>query len=103
MLVFIYPNSMTFTHFFESWCQQMENLGVHNIRKIISYQKFLHSWYAFFRMLDVVGDDLKVGMECKECGPYPDEVIVDGTSVGFQEKFVPLQPFTVEPVIPKFR
>ena len=92
---------MTFTHFHEKIQQLLKNVGV-DIAKRLTYQKFVHSWYAFLKLLDVT-HNMESGLACSTCGPHPDEVVVDGTSVGFQEKFLPQEPLKQESITKKFR
>ena len=47
-----YLSSMAFTHFHEKIQQLLKNVGV-GIAKRLTYQKFVHSWYAFRKLLDV--------------------------------------------------
>ena len=43
-----------------------------------------HSWYAFLELLSF---NLRESFSCDVCGQYPDTIICDATSLGFQRKF----------------
>ena len=77
--------SMTFIQFFTVWETEMFDWGFPDFCEKFSYEKFVHSWYAFFDLLDVEESD---GFTCEKCGPYPDLVVCDGTSLGFRRQLL---------------
>ena len=78
---------MTFIHHYNVWCNDMKMYGYTNFKKQLPYSSFIRSWYSFMDLLDV---NYEIGMTCEECGPSPKLVICDGTSLGFQKKFLPV-------------
>ena len=73
---------MTFTHFFNVWRQEML---MYYPDFQLTYVMLVQSWYCFLRLLDI---NLEEGMICQKCGPSPEIIICDGTTVGFQKKFL---------------
>ena len=76
---------MTFIHFYTVWATQMQNYGFGSELRVFRYQTFVHSWYAFLRLLDYDESD---GFSCDKCGDCPDIVICDGTSLGFRRQLL---------------
>lgn len=59
--------------------------GFVNIGDKISYQDFKEAWYAFLNLLDI---DYQRSFECPSCGPDPDTVVMDATSVAFRKEMI---------------
>ena len=55
-----------------------------DLAKSLTYKSWIDAWYRFLDLLDI---DYNDGAECKECGPSPEIVVCDGTSLGFHKKF----------------
>lgn len=51
----------------------------------MSYQDFKEAWYAFMDLLDI---DFDHSFHCPDCGPDPDTVIMDATSVAFRKELL---------------
>ena len=94
-------SSMTFTHYYSVWVFEMECLGFENASKDLPFKSFIQAWYAYLDLLDI---DFEAGMTCSVCGVEPDVVICDGTSLGFQRKFLsPPDSVADKKVIPRYR
>lgn len=59
--------------------------GFVNIGDKISYQDFKEALYAFLNLLDI---DYQRSFECPSCGPDPDTVVMDATSVAFRKEMI---------------
>lgn len=92
---------MTFIHFFDVWASEMEEFGYSDFRDKMNYEKFVHAWYNFLALLEI---DYQSSYMCDACGPAPDLVVCDGTSLGFQRKFLaPKVSNAPKNVIPRYR
>lgn len=92
---------MTFTHYHDVWASEMEVFGYHDFRQKMPYQKFTQTWYSF---LELLKKDYQDSMCCTLCGHAPNLVICDGTSLGFQRKFLTTSNNTKESdIIPRYR
>ena len=90
---------MTFTHYYNVWATKMQHMYRYaNFMKLMPYASFIRAWYCFLDLLDV---DWERGMTCEKCGRNPSPVICDGTSLGFQKKFlsVVLEACPIEEII----
>lgn len=59
--------------------------GFVNIGDKMGYQDFKEAWYAFLNLLDI---DYQGCFECPGCGPDPDTVVMDATSVAFRKEMI---------------
>ena len=76
----------------------MVDLGYATFPKICRYGNFVDSWYAFVILLDL---DWLDGFLCEKCGPDPETIVCDGTSLGFRrELLMSAIGGTVDPEIP---
>ena len=98
MFLFLNGNSMTFHHYFTSWTAELKSIGYE--QHLMNYNQFKDSWYAFLSLLDI---DYAEGSVCSTCGPQPETVVCDGTSIGFQRKFLVCTNEVSEDVIRKVR
>ena len=76
---------MTFSKYFDIWIDELVECETDGAKPKPTYSDFIQSWYAYMNLLDL---DFAAGMVCEECGPSPRTVICDGTSLGFQKKFL---------------
>ena len=88
--------SKTFSGFYAVWAENMEEeVALEEFTKKVPYASFLHSWYSFLALLDVMSDEaMKCDPMCEECGPSPRLVVCDATSLGYQKKFASFQAIT---------
>ena len=94
---------MTFSQYYNVWAQEMETYGHKDFRSRLPYSAFIQAWYAFMKLLQIDWED---GMKCEVCGPSPRIVICDGTSLGFQKKFLSIlsEACPIEKiVVPRYR
>lgn len=63
-----------------------------SVHKFMDPKLFRSAWYAYTKLQAFEAD-----MQCPDCGPYPDQVICDGTALALDEKNVlpTLKPPTV--------
>jgi hypothetical protein len=59
--------------------------GYQDFSEKMSYQDFKESWYAFLDLLDI---DYMSTFHCPDCGPDPDTVVMDATSVAFRKELL---------------
>jgi hypothetical protein len=50
-----------------------------------SYNHLRYAWYSFLGLLDI---DYTAGSVCAECGPEPEVVVCDATTVAFRKTMV---------------
>lgn len=68
--------------YYSMWRNIQEEEGNTNFSKRMPYRDFRLAWYEFMQLLDI---DYHAGFECKECGPNPETVIMDATSLGHRK------------------
>ncbi|CAG2192478.1 unnamed protein product [Mytilus edulis] len=51
----------------------------------MTYQDFKCAWYAFLDLLDI---NYENSFQCPHCGPDPDTVVMDATSVAFRKELI---------------
>lgn len=51
----------------------------------MSYSDFKESWYAFLDLLDL---NYCSSFSCPQCGPAPETVVIDATSVAFRKELL---------------
>lgn len=71
-------------------------MGYPQFSKVCGYGKFVESWYAFMKLLDV---DVGQGFCCDTCGPNPEVVVCDGTSLGYRQDLAMSAACTPEPEV----
>ena len=75
--------SCTLNAYFDILLVTHESCG-NNLSTVFSYEKLKSSWYAFLHLLEFSS---KEGSECLSCGTFPEVVVCDATSLGYQRKF----------------
>lgn len=68
--------------FYSSWSCTQEDEGNTDFRQLFPYRYFRMAWYAYLKLLDINMDD---GFMCKDCGPNPDMILCDATSIGHRK------------------
>ena len=76
--------SVSLHGYYQVWSQNQQDAGNSEFRSLLSYNNWRLSWYAFMDLLDV---EPNAEFICSVCGPIPDIVVCDATSLGFQRKF----------------
>ena len=56
----------------------------------MSYADFKDAWYAFLNLLAI---DYETSFECPGCGPAPETVVMDATSVAFRKEMIEWKSF----------
>ena len=83
---FISPDFRITLHtFFNVWQERNVDAGNFAFHQLIDYNSWRFAWYAFLRLLDI---NYHQGWICPRCGPQPDIIVCDATSVAFQRQFV---------------
>lgn len=76
--------SCTLNSYFEILIATHESCGNKNLSEHFSYEKLKSSWYSFLNLLEFSCEE---GSTCSSCGTYPEIVVCDATSLGYQRKF----------------
>lgn len=79
----------TMFSFYNVWIQHQTDNGNLNFSTLFLYKYFRESWFCFQSLLDI---DYVEDFVCKECGPRPDLLLFDGTSLSFKKTFLPPEP-----------
>ena len=67
--------------------KNQEDVGNSSFIAMCSYDNWRMAWYAFIKLLHV---NTSAKFMCDICGPAPETVVCDATSLGFQRKFASL-------------
>lgn len=59
-----------------------EDAGNSTFADTVHYKHFRAAWYAYLSLLDI---DFSSGFQCTTCGPYPQTIIMDATSLSFRK------------------
>ncbi|XP_065052628.1 uncharacterized protein LOC135681910 isoform X2 [Rhopilema esculentum] len=80
---FLKGHSQSLISYLEVW---KSNLSFSGYEKgpFLNYQQWRCSWYSFLELLDI---DYTFGFQCQICGPYPNVVICDATTLGFRRHY----------------
>ena len=73
--------------FYQVWKRNQEDVGNSSFTAMCSYDNWRMAWYAFIKLLHV---NTSAEFMCDICGPVPEIVVCDATSLGFQRKFASL-------------
>ncbi|KAL3868521.1 hypothetical protein ACJMK2_041322 [Sinanodonta woodiana] len=68
-------------------CKMHTDAG-HDIPGKLSYSDFKSAWYSFLDLLEI---DYTSSFVCSHCGPDPDTVVMDATSLSFRKELVSWQ------------
>ena len=74
--------SCTLQTYHEVWIRRLLDTTEENRP---SYNNLRYAWYSFLLLLDI---DFAAGSICSECGPVPDIVVCDATTVAFRKSMV---------------
>lgn len=66
-------------------CQTLSDAGYVDIGEKMTNQDFKCAWYAFLDLLDI---NYENSFQCPHCGPDPDTVVMDATSVAFRKELI---------------
>lgn len=72
--------------FYRQLVMEHEDCG-EDLRAVLAYHHFVFAWYGF-RDLLATECTLAEGFKCPVCADEPEIIICDGTTLGFQRKFL---------------
>ncbi|XP_069109578.1 uncharacterized protein [Argopecten irradians] len=81
MYLYVYGRC-TLHAFHQTWLKIQMEEGNGELSKTFLYRHFRLSWYNFVDLLDI---DINSGFSCSECGPTPEMVLFDATTLGHRK------------------
>ncbi|XP_062381987.1 uncharacterized protein LOC134069870 isoform X2 [Sardina pilchardus] len=83
MFHFLFSGSSIYSYT-KVWEQRAADHGVADFHRHMSYHKFRHAWHAFLGLLNFPTEE---GFLCPTCGSEPQQVVMDGTTLGYHQRY----------------
>ncbi|XP_076147301.1 uncharacterized protein LOC143131544 [Alosa pseudoharengus] len=80
MFHFLFSGTSMF-NYFRVWEARQRDSGSHFF---LTYHKFRMAWHAFLGLLEL---DTKEGFQCPICQDEPKELVMDGTTLGYHQRY----------------